>query len=797
MQPPDADYLFNKDTNRTKQVNQQKREQILKTDIPVSEQVELQAPNIEYSKDRETVVLSDGLLVTKGGLKVRADKGEIDLKEQIADISGNVFFTWPAGFLTADKANINIDNETGTFYNSELLTEQSDFNVKAKSLNKFSEFDYHFTDTNLSPCLCPDGDRPWSISCSDLKVREEGYGIGKDFRFKVNDQSLIYLPYIAFPFKRERQSGFLAPEIGFNNRDGFRFGIPYFFNVDESTDLIFAPFIQSRTRTGFSLDYNEIFSNKSSIQSRFYYSDESKREGESRGTITSDVFDPTIDTNRFAAYVNQSWNSDSDFLIPMSLVSDIHYISDNLILREFDDPLLGNYNARYATSKMMWRTNYSPLFSTELIGEYNQSIFTDQDLVFQRLPELNIYSQETFRPFGMNPYGLKLVASNKFTATVFDREEGYDGLRYNFNPGLKIPYHYKNFFNGEFNIQGNFTTYRLNNNTFPNDLETEIENDTRDIYNMSFTIGTELEKISDVSDDSLMKWITSLGRENQLVSLKRVRSTIEPKMTLGYTPFEEQDSLPIFDSLDRIRERRFATLGIKSSLFGRFSPNNPINSDILELLPEVNEINPISPLTEIADYSHSAMNSNLVADPRIQKGQVRELFNFSVYQNYDYLEDLNDREPNRTPWSDLGFGIGMYPSNYFAIKFDSNLNVEENDFSSWGVATHFRDDRGDLLRAKYTYLENSISQIEGNIELALSQRLKLGFYSRFDELTSEFIDRKLAFRVTSSCNCWDLDLGYRERLNPDTKDFILSFTLKGLGELAQDFSLLGDQNRQR
>lgn len=797
VEPPDSESLFIKDNSKEIKRAQERKEQILKTDKPESDKLELLAPNLEYVQGTDKVKIVDGLVVSKGDLKIRANEGNVDLGDQKAILNGDVFFSWPAGSLSSESAEIDIANETGVFKSAELLTEISDFKAKASEINKYSEFDYKFLDTNISPCLCPNGDRPWSIACSKLDVREEGYGKAKDFKFKVNDTTLLYLPYLAFPFKRERQSGVLAPEFGYGERNGFKFSMPYFWDVNESTDIIIKPFTETKTRTGLSLDYNQVYSKKSQIDSRFYFSDESAREGRDRGTNIDDLFDPTFDDQRFAGYIEQSWNSGDDFSVPMSVVSDIHYVSDDLFLREFDDEDLGKYNSRYATSRVVMRATPSQLFSAELSGEYNQSILTDDDLVFQRLPELNIYSQESFRPFGMNSYGLKLVASNKIQAVNFDRKTGYDGNRYNISPTLKIPYHYKNYFNGELSVTGHHTIYDLDEDLVPGEDGSVIEDDQRSLYTLNFSIGTELEKISSVSDDSVLSWITSLGRENQNQKLKRIKHTIEPTIGYGHVPFEDQDDLPLFDSVDRIRERRIVSYGFKSSVFGRFIPDNIANDKILELSPDIEDLPSVNPLTEIADYSLPEGEERLLPGSKVRKGEVRELMDFRVYQTFDYLEEKRDTNPNRSALSDMALDVGFYPSNYFAFKFDSNIDVEDNDFSSWGVSTHLKDDRGDVLRARYSYIEDSISQIEGSLEVALTNSLKLGYYARFDDRDSEFIDNKLALRISSECNCWDLDLGYRKRLNPDEEDIIASFVLKGLGDLNQDFSLLESQNNKQ
>ena len=794
VDPPDEENLFRSDSKKSLEAQDKKRDKYLKTEETPDRNLDMQSGNLQYeTKEGKTIVTApDGLVASKGGLKLSADRAVVNLSDKNAELDGDVYFGWNTGSLRADKAAVDFENETGTFSDAVLNSDVSDFYVTADKVDKLSEFDYQLVNPHMSSCRCPDGSRPWEVSCSDAILRDEGYGKAHDATLKLGGVPIFYTPYLVFPFKRERQSGFLVPTFGYSDIDGAKFSIPYFWEVDESTDLIFRPFTETNTRTGMALDYNEIYSSKSELESRFYFSNESARDGDNRGTITSDLYDPTIDENRYAGYLTQQWRNESDAFMPVSLISDIHYVSDDLFLREFDDEDLGEYNARYATSRMAAYTSAGPLLSAQLSGEFNQSILTDDDLVFQRLPELNLYSQKSVRPFGFNPLGFKMDFSNNFQAVNFNRKEGFDGWRYNLNPGVSMPLRYKNYVTSELKLETFNTFYNLGDSTVP-DNSYDIEDDKRNIYRVNYTLRTEMEKVSDVTENSWLTWLTSLGKENKNAGLTRIKQSIEPVVSFNYVPDEYQDDLPFFDSMDRMRERQTAYYGFTHTLYGRFMPENPANQDLLELSPNVEDLPSVSPLAPFSDPAQQVSDQNLVKSGRISKGQTRELARFGVYQTFDYLEDKKDLQEDQDPWSDLTLNAEMYPSNYFALKFDGDLDSEKQDFSAWGIGTHFRDDRGDALRLRYSFIDNDTDQtdqIEGNLELAFSDRLKLGYYARYDNTEGEFIDNQLAFRIGSSCNCWDLDIGYRERLNPDKEDFILQLNLRGLGNLNQDISFL-------
>jgi len=146
--------------------------------------------------------------------------------------------------------------------------------------------------------------------------------------------------------------------------------------------------------------------------------------------------------------------------------------------------------------------------------------------------------------------------------------------------------------------------------------------------------------------------------------------------------------------------------------------------------------------------------------------------------------------------------LGLFPSSYYGLLFDTNFEAETGSMSSWGVQNHLKDDRGDALRVRYSFVEaqtdtDELSQLEGQIEVKMTDRIKLGYYARYDESEREFLDSSVGLRLLSACNCWHLDLGYTEKLNPDREQVTLRFTFAGLGDITQDIGMGGGSSSTR
>jgi LPS-assembly protein len=812
---PEEKKLFESDTLKAEKAKKKEIESVLSTDAPRLEDLNVKAPNIQFNKEKNEIYGSGGLVMSQFGTQVQAEEGTVNLTSKETNVSGNVIISTPNTNISADSAQFNFNNETGSFVNAKGNLEKEGYVFEAEKAEKVSEFQYQFFDTAFTTCHCADGVKPWTVDTSEAKVTKEGYARCYSTTVKFHDVPVFYSPYFIFPVKSERASGLLAPTYGHSSKDGFQYKQPLFLVIDDSTDLTVSPFIETKSRYGSAFDYRQDFSRLNKANSRLIYSDENRRGSSLRGTLTDGVVDPTIDTHRFLGYYSQTVRSEQSAEMPYVLVSDIHYASDDLAVREFDDADIAEAGSRFLTSTMVARTSFNDYLSGSLGGEFNQYIDKDDDFGFQRLPELNLSGLKSFRPFGQNSYGARIVTRGQLNTTSFVRQEGYDGFRTDFSPNIGLPFHVQNYFSSELGVGSRQTIYNLRNEEVPGvavlptgelptgePLELDSSN-SRQVYNIYFKTSTAVERVYELPENSVLDYLTNLGASNQGYKLKRVKNTIEPyfKYSLvpptsqGSNPPVEENDLPFFDSLDRVRQKSVFLYGMRSSLYGRFMPLRGSEQAITELTPKINELPDLNSVASQDDLGTLGNFPGLSTSGTGRIGSTREIAAFTLQQTYDYVEDQKNLEPYVQSFSDIGTQLELYPTSDFGLSTFGNYKEQEGNFSSWGFATKIRDDRGDSLRAVYSYRERNfdgtggISQIEGNAEAVLSERLRLGYYTRFDDLDSEFITNRFALRIKSACSCWHFDIGYSEKTNPDKEMVFASFTFSGLGEIKQGFGL--------
>lgn len=792
---PNREEVFQEDTKDSQRAADRRRDAVLAADAESSGELDFKAPSVEYLRDKNQIRGDGGAILSRGGVQVQAEDILVDLETNDAVLDKNLVITGIEGSLSADRGTFNLDSETGEFDHGIVSLEEGAYTLGAERVDKISEFGYKFFDSHLTTCGCSDDESPWVIRSDHAHVTQEGYAHTYHTTLEMYGVPFFYTPYLAFPVKTRRASGLLVPEFGYSSEDGIMFSQPIFGVIDDSTDFTITPFVETNTRAGSSVDFRKSFSRRHSLATRWVYSNESQRDGELRGTNTDGLDDPQIDTDRFGGFVSEVWRGDPKGAVPWAFVSDIHYVSDNLFLRELDDDQIGEPESRYATSQMLLRGSFGDYVSAEGGLEYNQALVDPQETTLQRLPSLAVVGQKSFRPFGYNPYGVKVVSQNKISATSFSREESYDGERQDVFPTLSVPFHFSNYLTGQLEAASHQTFYQMRE-TFDTDKGTDVDFDEqRSVYIFSSGVQTAVEKVYDLEEGNSLSWLTGLGSENQSTKLARVKHLIEPFMRYAYVPDTSQDDLPLYDGLDRIRERSLVTYGFRTSLQGRFLPTGGIqDNQIAELTPRVEDLPLFSRDASLPDLGMDSVFEGGGGNLSIRQGEIREIAAFTMKQSYDYIEDQANNDADRSPFSDVYGELSLFPTKSVGFRFDTNYNSEEHDPSSWGISTTVRDDRGDSLTARYSYIAEQVSQIEGNAELVLTDRVKLGYYGRFDELESEFLVHRVALRFSDSCRCWFFDVGMSERLNPDRQVATVSLTLVGLGDITQKMGLGPDDS---
>jgi LPS-assembly protein len=787
---------FSEDSKAEKSAQQAAVQQATKPKLvpKAPEGLDFQAPEIEFKKDTHEIVGKGGVMISEGGVQVQADEGTFNTETKIGEVSGHVLMTSGEGVVSADSGTVNVEAETGEFSNIQFDVEEGGYRVNAEKARKISEFEFDLEDSDMTTCRCKDGSKPWSIVSDSCRITQGGYAHAYGSKVYFEGLPILYAPYMVFPVKHERSSGLLPGQMGMSNQNGFQFSQPIFLSVDESTGFTVTPFVATKSRYGSDFTFEKVFSETHSLNAGFLYSNESWRGDSLRGLNVSGISDPTIDTNRFGTFYKQNWISDKNAEAPIEFIADGHYTSDNLFLREIVEPNIGSPQAQWLVSTGLVRGTALSAINLESRVEYNEMLIQPQDTQFQRLPEFAASTTRTFRPFGMNPLGLKLVTSADSVITDFVRQDGYDGWRIDIHPKVAVPFHVENYVRSQAAVELHQTEYNLRNTMLPAgatplpDGSTELaSSESRTLPIFTYGMSSGMERVYALERDNWLSKVVGMGIRNEGYELTKLKHTIEPMVSYAYVPDVDQTYNPSFDQLDRFRQRSLVTYGVTTRLYGRFH-------EPYERTREVEDLTSVGQTIPMFDMTQSMMDFGrgmILAPEKLvdtREGEIRELGNLYLRQGYDFVEAREDLDPSTDGFTDWNPGFVLSPSYYLSAAADANISQQSSDLSSYSVSLGFRDDRQDMLRTRYTFVNNVVSQIEGNLELTIGERLRAGAYARYDAEGGELIQGQGLLRYLNSCKCWSVDLGLGQTNSPAQKQFLLSFNFGGVGSIRQGMS---------
>lgn len=798
---PDREFLFLEDryeedrnAERKARITQRKQEIAIKRNPQLP--FDISSPNLSFDSVANEVVADGGVAVAYETGVLEATSANINMGTSEAQLVGEVKISDVSGDLIADYAKFNLKSGRAVLGNSEVSFEETGYRIYSEQVRKLEGDTFEFDNVKATTCDCPEeGCDPWSITGSWGKVTKNGYGHLQNMTLRVCGVPIFYFPYVIFPAKTERQTGLLPATFGTGRNNGFEMKLPLFLALDDSADALVTGVVQTETRYGLDTEFRKIFRRGRKLHAGFTFLDESARGGELQGTIVEGFDDPTIDEDRYLAFLDFSGSWEPG----ISLVVDGNYVSDDLVLREYNKSQIGEFNDRFVTSDVVLRAALPLSMRLSISGEYNQAIVTDDDFVFQRAPEVSVSGGDTYLPFGESQYGLQLIAQQNVSFVNFLRDRSFEGRRSEFFHRSILPYYYKNYLEGALEFDARATHYGLGERaieavTVAEDGTETIEetgrlnsSEVRFVPSIKAEIGTVVEKVYEAS--SLSRFLLDLGPRSRLEQAKRLKHTIEPELSYKFVPDIDQEDNPIFDSTDRLAERSVVSYGVTQRLFTRYELQDPYALGIKEVAPEVEDLKPLSSRSLFDDsFGSSGTYSGFSGlEGLVDTGTVREVASFRVYQSYDLVEARDDLIEDRNGLSDLGLEFNFIPNYHFRFGAESNLDIENGGFSSYAIRGQFLDKYGDELRVRFSSVEDQLRQVESSLQLSVLERVKLGFYTRFDDLEGEFIENRVGIRLLSSCNCWYLDADIRDSTNPNETRFGLNVTFKGLGQFGNSF----------
>lgn len=809
-------------------------------------EIAVDAAELQYEQNTDVLVARGDVTLTRGTTTLRADEVRYDRRSNVAEAKGNVVLTDDQGTVEGDAARMDMEDETGWVDDADGELVANGYTLRADRLTKKGGPCYEVRNGVFTTCRCGGLEKPsWSIAGRETDVTLNGTGVVRDATFRIQDVPVAWVPWMAFPANTERQSGFLFPRLGYSNRRGFQYEQPFFWAIDKSQDATIALDLETSSRIGVVGEYRYAISK--STRGNFtgaYYNESLGGEQQDDDVLRPLGSDISLKTpeNRFAFAGRHRQPGPLGSLFYFDLFA----VSDDLFLREinnFANTVNGDLEIR-STRFTRSRTGLIKTWQGGLVqGEatYYQDLVDPQQLALQRLPQVRAEHAE---PVFWNT----VVARLSGQAVDFQREDGFDGLRGTASPELFIPFNLGRYLGGSVRGSLRGTGYHLTDEeqvalvvptqpffTLCRDLPERQRrpgvNCVRGRRDQSFTYSNfrTAPFLPDIDQNEFQgsgEVHGRLGTEfsrvfevDGLFGQEKLRHTIEPEVQYLYIPplgrVRNEVSLPpcqlspsgrrlkagqvaggncnataftndyLFDEIDAINFRNFASYGITSRLLGRPKAPKP---------PPGAKPGPPPP--------------------------TKELLRASILHGYDFSRDI----VGDSHASNVDMGLRLTPSDWLGASYNATWDFEDGDVVGQNVGLVLREpwwrpppgnrfQTASAVAVSYSFVQEAandvaagvpieagffnvgVEDVVGSVYLRLGDYAGFTFVSRYDldggpvvrengtvEVVGPgFLERDYLFRLISKCNCWAIEAGVAEKTNPDETIFRLQITLLGLG----------------
>jgi LPS-assembly protein len=702
----------------------------------------IEADSMDYDNVRDVYHARGKVNIIYSGTALYADDTELDNKNNIATALGSASLKMGEDTMQGDKIVFNIENKTGAAYNAHAFYARNHFYIKGDKIEKTGEDTYFIENPVATTC---DGDNPaWEIAGSEMTVTIEGYGLMKDARLLAKGLPVFYSPFLPFPAKTQRQSGFLFPYLSSSGDNGIDVEIPYFWAISPQMDATFYQrYIEKR---GFKegAEFRYYLGNNSS--GTFYgdYIEDTKHVTETTDAATSRDWQESH--NRWSYYLNHQTNFDSQFYLRTDLkqVSDKWYFKDfsahNYYLDNYaqtaDDPFKnvpfqGDQSLRSLDSTVRVVKDWSNYNLTGLISSTDDFAATNNDQTLQKYPEI-VFT-------GIKQPLLKTPLYYEFAGTYdyFYRGEGQKGHYVDFSPTVSAPFNIS-YVKVSPQVALKETFWSRDDNS----AGAESKSGDRTIFNASLDLSSKLSRVFDVN---VQNW-------------EKIQHVIKPEITYSYVPNVSQDNLPDY-------------------YLPAFSP----------FIMPITPVGTIMPITSSSLDEQSAvawsLTNTFIAKIRDEKGAYSylEFLRLKLFQTYDLHEANKSMEGvsgERRPFSDLGIEVDFTPYKYFSFMA-RNLYSVYDGWTQTNYDLNLKDWRGDTMTIGYRYTLDSIEEINFNLIAVITPSIYGTFITALDRYNSQTVGTTVGLIYHKQC--WSMGLEYDQTATDSRVVFKLS--LAGLGKL--------------
>jgi len=458
----------------------------------------LKGQRIVYQRDTGQIhVQGPGLMMRDGNL-VRGEAMDYNLDSSVGQVQAPRFWLEGGGSGTASRSEI------------------------------FSRDHMRLTDVDYTGCPCPEP--AWRITSPRVDLyADRNEGVARNGVLYFKGVPILASPWLSFPLRKERKSGFLLPTYGTSTNVGLEFSLPYYFNLAPNYDLTLTP--RYMAKRGLQLG----------AQARYlgqHYS--SQLEG---AYLSKDMRDRTA---RWMVHWTHSHHLGNGLQASLNVqrVSDDNYFRDFTQL-EMNEATISSVSS---TARLAWNAN--PYWQAHIQTTTYQTL-QDRTAPGHRRPAYNKLPEIYLHGARHNWHGFDVASNNTFTWFDMPRykdafhpypygltrfpKQAYDGQRLASYNSISYPIvragwyvrpkvalhlsHYRNNWNG----------FSMGADAYTGLLPGTPRSQSRVLPLFSLDSGLTFERSANLFGNAAIQ-------------------TLEPRLYYLYVPYKDQSSIPTYDT---------------------------------------------------------------------------------------------------------------------------------------------------------------------------------------------------------------------------------------------------------
>jgi LPS-assembly protein len=654
------------------------------------------------SQENDNLIKFSGQVeLSRSGQRIRADELIIDSLTEQLEASGQIVFEDANFRIQAEALTLNQKTQSARFESTRFELPGQHARGSAEEITKIDASRSQFQ--NILYTSCDPDDRDWHLKAKELNIdQDSGRGTAKNATIYFQEIPFFYLPYIMFPIDDRRMSGMLTPLISYSDTRGGSIAVPLYWNIAPQTDATITPAWYSKRGLQWNSENRYLGQNQEGQLDLSYLDDD------------------LSNSNRWLT----KWQHRADLGLNIKTNILLQEVSDDLYFDDFE-PLTSERDDIDYLERHITLSHTSRNWETRLRWQDYQTL--DQNIPissqpYQRLPGFTLNS--LFKPFDN---GLQFELRNQWVD--FDRDSSVTGSRLHIVPSIAWS-NSDSWYFFKPKLQYALTEYRLDNNN-PNDNTI-----FRSIPTLSLDTGLIFERVF----SARRGWI----------------QTLEPRLFYLNTPFEDQSSIPDFDTaeLSETYNNLFKT--------NRFSGFDRIGD---------------------ADQFTLAIGSRIISPD-----SGTQLFNFTLGQIY-YRQDRRvslDNTIATDSKSDLIMQLSITPNPNWRIS--SNL-VRQQD-KTWpekNLSINYQD-QGFAANIEYYFTDQELEQYLVSAAYPLNDRWSIVAKHHQSLMFDEPVEN--LFGLSYESCCWGFKILASQTSDDNfieiDQTIYFELTLKGLSQLGQD-----------